>query len=139
MLNWAIIGSGDVVNRLVQDSIVTKQSKVKYIYSYDQKNAKKLCKKFGYGKVASSLKTISDDKTINCVYIATPPDSHFKYINYFSKKKINIVCEKPLILKKAELVQLNKILKKKQISFFCSFYRREQNRFLLGRATREPT
>jgi predicted dehydrogenase len=129
MLNWAIIGSGDVVNRLVQDSIVSKQSKVKYIYSYDQKNAKKLCKIFGYGKVALSLKTISDDKTINCVYIATPPDSHFKYINYFSKKKINIVCEKPLILKKAELVQLNKILKKKQISFFCSFYRREQNRF----------
>ena len=40
MLNWAIIGSGDVVNRLVQDSIVTKQSKVKYIYSYDQKMQK---------------------------------------------------------------------------------------------------
>ena len=49
MLNWAI-GSGDVVNRLVQDSIVSKQSKVKYIYSYDKK-MQKLCKKFGYGKM----------------------------------------------------------------------------------------
>ena len=44
MLNWAIIGSGDVVNRLVQDPIVTKQSKVKYIYSYDQKMQKNFVK-----------------------------------------------------------------------------------------------
>ena len=91
MLNWAIIGSGDVVNRLVKDSIINKHSKVKYIYSYDQKNAKKLCDDFGYGKVASNLKTISNDKTINCVYIATPQDSHFKYINYLSQKMVYLI------------------------------------------------
>ena len=33
MLRWAIIGSGDVVNRLVKDSFNTNFSNVKYIYS----------------------------------------------------------------------------------------------------------
>ena len=42
MLNWAIIGSGDVVQRLVQDSLFKKnKSDVKYILSDDLRSAKK--------------------------------------------------------------------------------------------------
>ena len=45
MLNWAIIGSGDVVQRLVQDSLFKKnKSDVKYILSDDLRSAKKFGK-----------------------------------------------------------------------------------------------
>ena len=41
MLYWAIIGSGDVVKRLVGKSFnIPKKSKVKYIFSHDLKEAK---------------------------------------------------------------------------------------------------
>ena len=51
MLYWAIIGSGDVVNRLVQDSFHTPgSSKVAFIYSRGFKEAKRLAKKYKYGK-----------------------------------------------------------------------------------------
>ena len=43
MLNWAIIGSGDVIERLVQNSLnVSNKSKVRCIYSLDKKKAKEL-------------------------------------------------------------------------------------------------
>ena len=45
MLNWAIIGSGDVVQRLVQDSLFKKnKSDVKYIWSEDVSSEKKFGK-----------------------------------------------------------------------------------------------
>ena len=49
ILNWAIIGSGDVVSRLVKNSFNTKYSKVKYVLSKEINLAKKVCTKYGYG------------------------------------------------------------------------------------------
>ena len=87
MLNWAIIGSGDVIERLVQNSLnVSNKSKVRCIYSLDKKKAKELSKKFNLGSVVNNYKDILKDKSINCVYIATPPNYHFFYIKLFSKK-----------------------------------------------------
>ena len=82
MLNWAIIGSGDVVERLVQKSFnIKNKSKVKYIYSIDKKNAHKISKKFNYGAVVNSYKDILKDKSINCLYVTLL--AH--YIKFFQK------------------------------------------------------
>ena len=129
MLKWAIIGSGDVISRLVKDSFNTKYSCVKYIYSKNFNQAKRICKKYNYGNATKSLKKILDDESINCVYIATPPNSHYKYISLFAKKKICILCEKPIVLEKKHLNQTVKLLKKNKTSFYGCFYRREQERF----------
>lgn len=129
MLRWAIIGSGDVVNRLVKESFNSKFSSVKYVYSKDFKQAKKICKKYNYGNSTNNLKEILDDKSINCVYIATPPSSHYEFISLFSKKKTHILCEKPIVLEKKHLRQITKLIKKNKISFYGCFYRREQKRF----------
>lgn len=130
MLRWAIIGSGDVVNRLVQKSFEKKGiSTVDYIYSKDFKTAKILKKKYSYGKVAKNIKKILNDKKINSVYIATPPDSHLFYINIFSKNIKNILCEKPLALSSAEIKKIKKIIYKNNNNFFIPFYRRPQKRF----------
>ena len=117
MLKWAIIGSGDVVNRLVKDSFNTKFSNVKYVYSKDFKQAKKICKKYNYGMPINNLKEILEDKSINCVYIATPPSSHYEFISLFSKKKIHILSEKPIVLEKKHLRKITKLIKKNKISF----------------------
>ena len=41
-LNWIIVGSGDVVNRLVKKSFNLRNSRVLYVYSNDYNQAKKL-------------------------------------------------------------------------------------------------
>ena len=135
MLNWAIIGSGGVVQRLVQDSLFKKnKSDVKYILSEDFSSAKKFGKihniDFILLKNKKNLNKILQDKKINSIYIATPPSSHFFYINYFCKKKINIVCEKPLIINKKEINLLKNLIKKYKFNLFTCFYRRYLERFL---------
>ena len=95
MLNWAIIGSGDVVNRLAGKSFfVKKKSKVKYVFSKNLSEAKNLVKKFKFEKVAKNINQIVSDNEVNCIYIATPPSSHYNYIKKFVEAKKNIFCEK---------------------------------------------
>ena len=56
MLNWCIIGSGDVVNRLVVDSLnIKNKSKVVAIISNDFEQAKTLAKKVNINKVYLNL------------------------------------------------------------------------------------
>ena len=131
MLNWAIIGSGDVVERLVQDSLnVKNKSKVSYIYSLDKKKALEINKKFNYGKVINNYKDILKDKNINSIYIATPPNLHFFYIKFFSKKIKNIFCEKPLGINSQEIKLIKNMIIKNKNNFFIPFYRRFHDRFI---------
>lgn len=131
MLNWAIIGSGDVVERLLQDSLnVRNKSKVKYIYSLDQKNAEKISKKFKLGIVVKDYQYILNDNSINCVYIATPPNSHLFYIKLFSKKIKNLFCEKPLGVNSKQIKIIKLLVKKNKNNFYIPFYRRHHDRFI---------
>ena len=130
MLYWAIIGSGDVVKRLVGKSfIVPKKSKVKYIFSHDLRQAKKLTKKYNFGKVVKNVNVIANDKSINCVYIATPPNSHYVYLKKFATAKKNILCEKPLAINLRHINLIKKICKKNRVSLIAPFYRRHLKRF----------
>lgn len=135
MLNWAVIGCGDVVQRLVQDSLFSKnKSTVIYVLTENFKEAEDYAKKYNIEhvlkKTKKNLNKILSDKKINSIYIATPPSSHLFYINYFCKKKINIVCEKPLVIKKKEISKLNNLIKKYKFNLFTCFYRRYLERFL---------
>jgi predicted dehydrogenase len=135
MLNWAIIGSGDVVQRLVNNSLyIKKKSTVKCVISNNLDEAKlygnKHKIKFIYSNTKKNLSKILNDKNINSIYIATPPNSHFFYINFFCKKKINIVCEKPLVINKIEIKKINNLIKKHKFNLFTCFYRRHLERFL---------
>ena len=93
MLNWAIIGSGDVVQRLVSNSLfINTKSSVTYVVSDNLEEARKYGNKhkikFIYYKSKRNLNRILEDTNINSIYIATPPNSHFFYINFFCKKKL---------------------------------------------------
>ena len=130
MLYWAIIGSGDVVNRLVRKSfLIPKKSKVKYVFSKNFAEAKKLVKKYKLGKAVKDLNIVIKDKDVNSIYIATPPNFHYNYIKKFAAAKKNIFCEKPLVIKRKHINSVKKICEKNRISLVTSFYRRYLKRF----------
>ena len=77
MLNWAIIGCGDVVQRLVQDSLfVRNKSNVMYVVSDNLKDAK------NYGK-KQNIKHILSNSKKNLSLI-------LKDQNHYTKKKANV-------------------------------------------------
>ena len=56
---------------------------------------------------------------IDYMVICTPNYLHYKYILFGLKNKINIICEKPLILNTAHLKKINKYQKKYKKKVFC--------------------
>jgi len=134
MLNWCIIGSGDVVSRLLQKSLnYQKISKVTSILSDDLLQAKIVANKLGIKKIylntKNNIKKIQNDKNINSIYIATPPNFHFFYIKTFCRFKKNIICEKPLVKNLSELKKLILVKKKYKFNLLTCFYRRHLDRF----------
>ena len=84
-LNWIIVGSHDVVNRLVKKSFNLKTQE---FYTFIQMIIikQKIVKKYNYGRAIKNIEIGIKDKRINCAYIATPPNDHFNYIKLFAKK-----------------------------------------------------
>ena len=135
MLKWCVVGSGDVVNRLVNNSLnIKNKSKVITIISNNKIQGELLTKKINAEnfliKSKKNLNYLLNNEKINSVYIATPPKFHFEYIKFFSKTKKNIICEKPLVIKLNHLKQIIKLKKKYKFNLLTCFYRRHLDRFL---------
>ena len=63
MLNWCVVGSGDVVQRLMKDSInIKNKSQIKCIISKNKSEAEKYAKKIGnikfYNSNSSNIKNM---------------------------------------------------------------------------------
>jgi len=129
-LYWAIIGSGDVVQRLVQNSFSYKNySEPVVVISKNLDEAKFFCKKYSVKNYSNNIRDIKKFNHINCAYIATPPHAHYKYIKILSNLKINLLCEKPLVINNRELNSVKKLVKKNKIKLTTCYYRRHLKRF----------
>ena len=131
MLNWGIIGCGDVVQRLVQNSLQVKnKSKIINVMSQDISLVKKFVKKYNINNFTNNADEIIEDPNINCIYIACPPYKHFEYIKKSSINKKQILCEKPLVINNKELNELIKLCNKNKTTLFTAYYRRFLRRYL---------
>lgn len=129
-LYWAIIGSGDVVQRLVKNSFVYKNySEPVIVISKNLDEAKLFSKKYNIKNYSNKIEDIKKFSQINCAYIATPPHAHHKYIKILSNLKINLLCEKPLVMNNKELNSVKKLIKKNKINLVTCYYRRHLKRF----------
>ena len=61
-----------------------------------------------------------DLKNIKWTIIATPNNTHFKYVSFCLKNKINVFCEKPLVNKNLDCDKLLKISKKFKKKLYVS-------------------
>jgi|TARA_B110000438_G_C15814990_1_gene651523 predicted dehydrogenase len=129
-LYWAIIGSGDVVQRLVKNSFMYKNySEPVIVISNNLNEAKLFSQKYNIKNYSNKITDIKKFSQINCAYIATPPYAHYKYIKILSNLKINLLCEKPLIMNNKELDSVKKLIKKNKINLVTCYYRRYLKRF----------
>ena len=61
--------------------------------------------------ISNTKKTYKNKKKIDWCFIATNDATHYKIAKYFLKKKIPVICEKPLsrnIKESRELIELSK-------------------------------
>ena len=90
------------------DLIIIRKSNKKIIY-----------KKKNISIQSKNIKKISL-KNVIAVIIATPVESHWRYLKFFLKKKIDIIIEKPVINNKTYFFKLEKLIKKFNNNFYIN-------------------
>ena len=113
--NIVLIGNGSHAKKRIIPSLNQKKIKIDRIFSSKD-----------------SLKEILKVKNKKLFYyICTPPQTHFKIINFLLLKKQNIIVEKPAILKIDQLkIIKNKILKNKKNIFIENLMYKHSKIFL---------
>ncbi len=122
-----IIGRGRW-SRVITKELISNFPNIKKILIYSSKFKNKKIKNSNKKIIfINSLKLIRE-QDVKYIIISNKNSDHLKYIKIFLKTRNNILCEKPLILTKRELVNLESNLKKKKtfltisMQFFYAFY-----------------
>ena len=107
----AIIGYGYWGPKLARNVDNSIQFKIKYIVDESKKNLNKAKKDFPLSKLLTNFKDLKK-KDIDLVIISSPTKTHYKIAKYFLEIT-NVLVEKPLSLNSKEVLNLEKIAKKK--------------------------
>lgn len=91
---YAIIGTGVVGERIIQQIIQHDGSAITAIFDENIERAQQLAAKYDVHAVDSLDALFATNP--NWVYIGTPPSSHAALTNEAAKRGFNVLCEKPL-------------------------------------------
>lgn len=115
----SLIGIGSMGQNHLRVLSEIKDIDLYSIYDLDKKKISNIAKKYKT-KVAQNIQEISNNS--DAIIIASPTFTHFKYIDFFLRKKKILFVEKPLV---SNLNQANKLKKKyKNINLQCGFIER---------------
>jgi len=114
-LRLGIIGTGRIAGRFAIEAKAVETIAINYVYnpnlSSAEEFAKKHCIKFAY--VPAELYN-----SVDAVYIASPHGTHYDYIKAAILNKKHVLCEKPMVLKKAQAEELFALAKQNNCVLF---------------------
>jgi predicted dehydrogenase len=132
MINWGIIGCGNVTEVKSGPAFnKVKDSRLIAVMRRDKAKAEDYASRHNVPKVYTKASDLINDKEINAVYIATPPDSHADYAIEVIKAHKPVYIEKPMATSYSECLRINKAAEKYKVPVFVAFYRRALPGFLL--------
>ncbi len=129
-IRWGMIGCGGVTE--VKSAPAYKLVDGFEITAVTRRNLEKLkdyTKRHHIEKYYSNADDLINDKDIDAVYIATPPDSHLYYALKVSKAGKPCCIEKPLAPSYQESKTIYNVFNEKNIPLFAAYYRRSLPRF----------
>lgn len=131
MINWGIIGCGNVTEMKSGPAFnKVKDSRLIAVMRRNAELAEDYARRHKVPKFYGNAFDLINDKDINAVYVATPPDSHTKYAIASIKAGKPVYIEKPMALNYAECLEINKAAEKYNVPVFVAYYRRGLPGFL---------
>ena len=131
LIRWGIIGCGNVTE--LKSGPAYQKTEGFSLDAVMRRNATKAqdyAKRHGVPKYYSNADDLINDKDIDAVYIATPPDSH-KYYGLKVAKAGKACCiEKPIAATYTDGIAIIKAFEEKSLPLFVAYYRRSLPRFL---------
>jgi predicted dehydrogenase len=131
MINWGIIGCGDVTEIKSGPAFnKIEGSRLAAVMRRDADKAADYAKRHHVPKWYSNADELMDDPEINAVYIATPPAFHLSYALSALRRGLNVYVEKPVTLDAAEAKELAAAVKESSAKLVVAHYRRAVPLFL---------
>lgn len=128
---WGIIGAGDVCERKsVPAMYKTEHSKVKSVMRRNAQKAEDYAKRHNISHWTTRLEDLLNDKEINAIYIATPPDSHAELTIKAAKAGKAVYVEKPMANSTKECEAMIEACREADVKLFVAYYRRTLPGFL---------
>lgn len=120
MLNWVVIGIGDITTRRVIPAIQAEsRSRLYGIVTRDPRKAE------AYGaKVWTELDTALRDPTVDMVYVATPVFLHAPQTIASLRADKHVLCEKPVAMNYSEGSEMARVAQEAGKTLGIAYYRR---------------
>ena len=117
MYNWAIIGAGRVAHRFMEGLLHEEDSRLYAIYGRNVQRLETFQEKYPCEKIYTDMEELLDDEKIDCVYISLPNRLHKEAIIKALQKGKAVLSEKPAVLKKEDLQEIEEVSKEKNVLF----------------------
>lgn len=113
IIRLGLIGSGRIAKRFVPEVKYVSGVNTEVVYNPHLESAKNLA-------VDNELKVYTDDLSVlyehsDAIYIASPHNTHYRYIKNALENNKHVLCEKPMVLKKNEAEELFELAKKNNL------------------------
>lgn len=130
-VTWGIIGAGDVCEIKSAPAMnKVSNSRIKAIMRRNPEKAEDYAKRHNIPAWHTNADLIINDREINAIYIATPPDSHAEYAIKAVKAGKPAYVEKPMARTYKECVDMVEAFDKANIPLYIAYYRRALPKFL---------
>lgn len=126
-----MIGCGNVTEKKSAPAFnKIPNSQLVAVMSRSPEKAKVYAAKHGVPKCYVTADELINDKEVNAIYIASPPDSHLEYTLKAAAAGKPVYVEKPMARTYAECLQMIEACEKANVPLFVAYYRRYLPKFL---------
>ena len=131
LINWGIIGCGNVTEQKSGPAFgKTRGSKLVAVMRRDAEKARDYALRHNVPRWYNNATELINDKEVNAVYVATPPDSHAEYAIQAMYAGKPAYVEKPMALNYDQCQEMIKVSEQTGMSLFVAYYRRRLPGFL---------
>ncbi|WP_075720279.1 Gfo/Idh/MocA family protein [Roseburia sp. 499] len=114
MMNWAILGTGDIANEMAQ-ALKNTGRKVYAVGNRTHEKAVDFAKEYEIEKVYDNFHEMFQDDAVDVIYIATPHNTHSEFIMEAVSNGKHVLCEKAITLNSKELEKAINLAKEKNV------------------------
>lgn len=110
-----IIGTGRIADRFIPEAKLVSGINTQGVYNLHMESAAKFAEKWEI----DYYKDIEDFyEAVDAVYIATPHETHYEYIKSSLEHGKHVLCEKPMVLQRAQAEELFPYAKERNLILF---------------------
>lgn len=123
-INVGFIGAGSFAQSYLIPNVKAGNGSLDTVVTTRGITAKNVADKFGFNKASSDTNDIYSNSAINTLFIATPHNSHAKYVIEGMENRKHVFVEKPLAMNYEELEEVRKVYEKSSSKLMIGFNRR---------------